>query len=272
MRLRILAVAVVLAIGAAGFSSMGAARAATGTPKFLTLPFESTAHMVLQQAWYFPSGYYHHGIDYVHGRLDRVNTWKNFPVVAAAAGEACADCFPGVGKVVLIKHRVGGKTFYTYYGHFKSIVDKIPCCSQSHTVHVDRGEVIGTAGASGDPAYLIHLHFELRKANFNVVDPYGIYSTRNYYPNPKGTNGKKSKRRNYWTTNPPTLANTSNAAGGTDGEVHGPSAGGSGGSDGPAAPAIPTYLSFVPQLPAAIPTGLLVYRGRAFRKRRRRTT
>jgi peptidoglycan/xylan/chitin deacetylase (PgdA/CDA1 family) len=38
------------------------------------------------------------------------------------------------------------------------------------------------------------------------LDPYGIYGNRTQYPDPKGTNGKLSRRRNYWTTNPPTLA------------------------------------------------------------------
>ncbi len=75
----------------------------------------------------------HGGIDYIQGTLDRSATWKSFPVYAAASGMACSQvastqkgCIPGVGNRVLIKTKVNGKVFYHYYGHFRSMVSRIP--------------------------------------------------------------------------------------------------------------------------------------------------
>jgi len=47
--------------------------------------------MKVQQGWFYTGGGNHNGIDYVQGTIDKSSTWQNFPVVAAAAGKACAD-------------------------------------------------------------------------------------------------------------------------------------------------------------------------------------
>jgi peptidoglycan/xylan/chitin deacetylase (PgdA/CDA1 family) len=223
-------VAVVFALGAAVPATAAAAspgsspsaavessarvQPAVDTPKFLTLPFNSLRHMVLQQGWDFADGQ-HKAIDYIKGRKDVTSTWKGFPVVAAADGKACGErrgrngCMvrPGImGHRVAIKHRVGDEVYWTFYNHLDSIDPAIPTGSRHNMAKVTRGQVIGYAGASGNPSYLIHLHFQLLDADFQPLDPYGIYGPRERYPDPKGQNGKLSKRRHYWTTNPPTMA------------------------------------------------------------------
>ncbi len=193
---------------------------AAATPKFLVLPFPSPSHIHIQRAWWTISspGVFnlnHHGIDYILGTQDAPSTWKSFPVYAAADGEACGallgkrGCVDFAGEVmgdrVLIKHNVNGTIYYTWYNHLKSIVPKIPLGSRSKTVHVKQGELIGYSGATGNNPLWIHLHFELQDANNKPIDPYGIYGTSRQYPDPAGRNSIKSKAKNYWITNPPTV-------------------------------------------------------------------
>jgi murein DD-endopeptidase MepM/ murein hydrolase activator NlpD len=191
------------------------------TPKFLTLPFQSPQHIHIQRGWWTPQflggpfTLLHHGIDYINGTLDVTSTWQNFPVVAAAAGEACAEvlggtgCYDHSGEVmgnrVLIKHTVGGVVYYTFYNHLKSISSFIPIGSRNRTVHVKQGQVIGIAGASGNDPTFIHLHFELQNASGKWLDPYGLYTSSRQYPDPKGRNGILSGPKNYFLTNPPTV-------------------------------------------------------------------
>jgi murein DD-endopeptidase MepM/ murein hydrolase activator NlpD len=191
------------------------------TPKFLTLPFESPKQMHIQRGWWTPESLggpftlKHHAIDYINGTLDVTSTWQNFPVVAAADGEACGavlggnGCydFPGeiMGNRVLIKHTVNGVVYYTFYNHLKSISDVIPIGSRNRTVKVKQGQVIGIAGASGNDPSFIHVHFELQDAKGRWIDPYGLYSSSRQYPDPKGKNGILSGNKNYFLTNPPTV-------------------------------------------------------------------
>ncbi len=150
----------------------------------------------------------HGGIDYIQGTLDRSATWRSFPVYAAASGMACSQlaghqkgCISGVGNRVLIKTRVHGTVFYHYYGHFRAIVSRIP--RGGARVHVNRGDLLGWAGHSGDPCCVIHLHFQLMTANWKTIDPYDLYSTRSHYPDPAGRNGKRSGSGSYWLSDPP---------------------------------------------------------------------
>lgn len=170
--------------------------------------------MHVQQAWDFGNGQ-HQAIDYIKGTIDNTSTWRGFPVVAAADGRACGEVLgrngcvvrPGVmGNRVSIKHKVDGVVYYTFYNHLKWIDPSIPLGDKHDRVEVKRGQVIGYAGHSGNPSYLIHLHFQLLDAHMQPLDPYGIQGNRVQYPDPRGTNGKRSRKRNYWTTNPPTLA------------------------------------------------------------------
>jgi murein DD-endopeptidase MepM/ murein hydrolase activator NlpD len=221
MRARVTTIPFVLALFALmaplGTSSVSGA----ATPKFLTLPFEKPAQIHIQRGWWTPQQpggpftVLHHGIDYIHGTLDVPSSWANFPVVAAAGGEACAEvlggsgCYDAPGEImgnrVLIKHTVDGVVYYTFYNHLKSISDLIPRGSSKKTVHVKQGEVIGIAGASGNDASFIHLHFELQNAKGRWIDPYGLYAGSRQYPDAKGRNGILSGPKNYFLTNPPTV-------------------------------------------------------------------
>jgi murein DD-endopeptidase MepM/ murein hydrolase activator NlpD len=187
--------------------------AAGPVPRFLTLPFEVTPRMHIQQAqiWQGPphDGDAHNGIDYIKGRRDRSATWKTFPVYAAAPGYACANltgrkgCIVGTGNRVLITHTINGKTYRTYYGHLEAISTRIPLGGKK-TVFVKRGELLGYAGYSGDPCCVRHLHFQLFDPSWTTVDPYGIDGTRGEYPDPAGDNRIGNGRRSYWISDPPT--------------------------------------------------------------------
>jgi murein DD-endopeptidase MepM/ murein hydrolase activator NlpD len=151
---------------------------------FLTLPFEATERMSILSGWYYSSsGGLHNGIDYINGSVNRLNTWKTFPVIASADGEACGNCTSRQGNAVWVKHNVNGVTYYTYYGHLASISDDIPLGSQSRTLSVKRGQFLGWAGDTGARGAL-HLHFALYTAGSRPLDPYGIGKLRQYYPQP----------------------------------------------------------------------------------------
>lgn len=219
MRARVLTIPIALALAAliASLGTSPVVRAAT--PKFLTLPFDSPKHIHIQRGWWTPESLggpftlKHHAIDYIYGTLDVVSSWESFPVVAAAAGEACAEvvgkgaCFDSgeiMGNRVLVKHTVDGKVYYTFYNHLKSIDSAIP--TGGKTVHVKQGQLIGIAGASNSPGF-IHLHWELLDSNKKPIDPYGLYTSSRQYPDPKGKNGIMSGNKNYFLTNPPTVLN-----------------------------------------------------------------
>jgi hypothetical protein len=191
---------------------------AADVPQFLMLPFNASDKKVtIQRAWttYNPSSgrfdLNHHAIDYVNGPRDGVSSWKPFDVLAAASGEACGaktaqgGCFDSgeiMGNRVLIKHRVDGKVYYTFYNHLKSIAGAIPLNNIKNTVHVNAGDLIGVAGDSNSQGQ-IHLHFELLDENFKPIDPYGIKGITDQYPDVKGKNGKKAGNKSYFLTDPP---------------------------------------------------------------------
>lgn len=151
---------------------------------FLTLPFTPTARMSILSGWYYSGGGFHGGIDYVNGSVNNNSSWRTFPIIAAADGEACGNCSSRQGNAVWIKHSVNGRTYYSYYGHLASISAGIPLGSQSRTVWVKRGQVIGMAGDTGVGVGILHLHFALYNANSTPVDPYSIGKLREYYPKP----------------------------------------------------------------------------------------
>ena len=211
------AIAVIAAVLVVGSNQLPT-RGANPVPQFLNLPFDAAnKKIVLQRAWTTvdPStGKFtlnHHAIDYVNGTRDVPSSWKTFDVLAAAEGEACGaktaqgGCFDSgeiMGNRVLIKHKVDGQTYYTFYNHLATIAKKIPLNDIKDTVHVDAGEVIGEAGDSNSPGVL-HLHLELLDENFKPIDPYGIYGITDQYPDPRGKNGKDAGKKNYFLTDPP---------------------------------------------------------------------
>lgn len=158
-----------------------------GTP-FLSLPFAPNANMRVLSGWYYSGGSgVNQGIDYINGGLNSSGGWRTFPVIASADGEACANCTTRQGNAVWIKHNINGQTFYTYYGHLSSIAGGIPMGSQSRTIAVKRGQMLGMAGSTGSPGAL-HLHYALYNASSTPLDPYGIGKRRDYYPQPAGGN------------------------------------------------------------------------------------
>ena len=83
------------------------------------------------------------------------------PVHAAGAGTVVYAGWndTGYGNVVVIAH---GPVF-TLYGHMSAI--NVRCGQQ-----VSAGQVIGAVGNTGNSSGP-HLHFEVRDANFNVLNP-----------------------------------------------------------------------------------------------------
>ncbi len=163
------------------------AKAAGAPTPFLTLPFAPNAGMSILSGWYYSgSGGLHNGIDYINGSVNDLRSWNTFPLIAAADGEACGNCSSRQGNAVWVKHIVGGATYYTYYGHLASIASGIPLGSQSRTVKVKRGQVLGMAGDTGVGSGVLHLHFALYNASSQPLDPYSIGKLRQYYPAPTG--------------------------------------------------------------------------------------
>jgi len=199
-----------------------AAPAEAASHRFLMLPFHSASTKKIQEGFMWTGCCHvpiHGGIDYIQGTLDRSVTWRSFPVYAAASGMACSQvfssqkgCISGVGNRVLIKTKVAGKVYYHYYGHFRAIVSRIP--RGGAKVHVNRGDLLGYSGHSGDPCCVIHLHFQLMTGDWKTIDPYGLYSTRGNYPNPAGTNGKHAGSSSYWLSDPPRTTVPGGAASG----------------------------------------------------------
>lgn len=188
---------------------------ANGGFRFLTLPFAPHQDMKVVQGWCYdfrskpPCD--HQGIDYIKKpgtSLYPATQWQRFPVVAAADGYACGNCTTGnpslYGNAVYIVHKINGQTFTTYYGHLSSFASRIPLGNPRKTIFVRRGEVIGTAGDSGSPG-LTHLHFMVKQGN-TKKDPYDLYTTKEVYPNPPGTNRRLSRANHLWTTNPPSYS------------------------------------------------------------------
>lgn len=151
---------------------------------FLTLPFEPTERMQILSGWYYSgSSGMNKGIDYINGSVNGYGSWKTFPVIASADGEACGNCSGRQGNAVWIKHNIGGATYYTYYGHLASFSPDIPLGSQSRTVSVKRGQFLGMAGSTGSQGAL-HLHYALYNSGSRPLDPYSIGKPRQYYPQP----------------------------------------------------------------------------------------
>ena len=182
--------------------------------RFLTLPFTPDQDMKVVQGWCYDwplqAPCDHQGIDYIKkpgSGLYPATQWQRFPVVAAADGYACGNCTLGnpssYGNAVYIVHTINGQTFTTYYGHLSSFASHIPLGNARTTTFVRRGEVIGTAGDSGSPG-LTHLHFMVKQGNIKK-DPYDLYTTKEVYPNPPGTNGKLSGANHLWTSKPTPL-------------------------------------------------------------------
>jgi murein DD-endopeptidase MepM/ murein hydrolase activator NlpD len=155
---------------------------AVASNKFLTLPFLIQPDMSVVQGWIYSWGGAHFGVDYIYGDIDYPDTWKTFDVLAAADGEACANCVDGPGNKVWIKHTIGKRVYFTYYGHLATIEPEIFYSKRASMVRVTRGQKIGTAGNTG--TRYIHLHFAVYNASRVPVDPYDLYTDRSaYYPN-----------------------------------------------------------------------------------------
>lgn len=217
MRIRLAALPAAFGVVVLGLASLQAPALGASTPKFLSLPFAAGQKIVIQRAWWTRgrTGAFdlrHHAVDYVDGTRDVLASWKKFDALAAAAGEACGakqgqgGCFDSgeiMGNRVLIKHKVDGKVYYTFYNHLDSIAANIPLNNVNKTVHVDAGQKIGVVGESNSQGQ-IHLHFELLGANMKPIDPYGIYGITDQYPDVKGKNGKLAGAKSYFLTDPPT--------------------------------------------------------------------
>lgn len=171
---------------------------------FLIYPFSESirAEMQLQQAWFYQSGDPHYAADYVRGKIDDSSTWKPFSVLATADGFACANPGKQQGNAVWTDNYIerANKTvlYHTYSGHLAKIAEGIPECNDSsgkrtgQTKSVKKGEEIGIAGSTGmADSSLLHLHYEVKDSKDQPVDPYGLESKRDDYPNPALTNGKK---------------------------------------------------------------------------------
>lgn len=181
----------------------------SNSPRFMSLPFPLEPGMEILSGWHYT------GINHPHCGIDFARIvgedFIEFPVLAVADGFACAEdgssngggCVTGFGGRVLIRHEVGGRTLYTYYGHLDRIHSDIPLGNRNVTVPVERGQVIGYASNTGTNGGVIHLHFGLARPSFGWMDPYDIWRRREHYPHPIRPNGLLSGANHFWRTNPP---------------------------------------------------------------------
>ncbi len=190
-------------------------------PRFLSLPFPADPQMEVFHGWrYTHNNQPQCGIDY--GKRDASGALTGFPVLAAADGEACADhdggggCVSGFGDRVLIRHTVGGETYYTYYGHLEWVEPDIPVGDRSETIRVRRGQVIGFAGDTGTHADLHHLHFGIASPNFGWYDPYDLWEQSVIYPDPLGVNNLRAGVNSFWISNPPASSDRASHVGGPE--------------------------------------------------------
>jgi murein DD-endopeptidase MepM/ murein hydrolase activator NlpD len=166
--------------------------------------------MGVQDGWIRMDRTLHNGIDYIRGEVGAGWTWRGFPIIAAADGRACAalddeeGCISGVGTRVLIRHKLkDGSIYFTYYGHLRRIAPDIAVGTDRFSTRVKRGQLLGWAGRTGLPGTGLHLHFELLTGPGEWIDPYDIYARRGRYPDPAGTNGRRSGPDRYWIDDPP---------------------------------------------------------------------
>jgi murein DD-endopeptidase MepM/ murein hydrolase activator NlpD len=172
----------------------------------MTLPFRHS-EVTITSGWIydvpqpnvcktFPHVNCHQAIDYAGGGFD---------VLAVASGRAMyVPCPPPqpddpnctTGKRVITEHIVNGVKYTTTNAHLESTT--IP---SDRWTDILRGQKLGVAGATGI-ATGIHLHFKVRRNNL-PVDPYGIYSTDNFYPDPDNPNGPNTCGSHLWTVCPP---------------------------------------------------------------------
>jgi murein DD-endopeptidase MepM/ murein hydrolase activator NlpD len=209
MNIKTLLAALILGSLALALAPPPAAEARGRYPRFLTLPFPGVHNMRIQDGWWRGDHDPHRGLDYIRGRIDDGGTWRRFPVIAAAGGRACAalnnrdGCINGVGTRVVVKHRIDGKVYFTYYGHLDTVDNAIPVGTNRYGVRVRRGQFLGWAGRTGYPGTGLHLHFQVIIPPFTSLDPYDVYGYRGAYPNPAGTNGKRCGPDRLWRRCPP---------------------------------------------------------------------
>jgi len=179
-------------------------------PRFLSLPFPADPQMVMFQGWHYTGiDRPHCGVDF--GKWDPEQGSQEFPVLAAADGYACAEtgatdwggCVAGYGGRVLIRHEVGGRILYTYYGHLRLIDPAIPVGNRNVTIAVRRGQLLGYASNTGTGGGANHLHFGVANPWFGWFDPYDIWRTREFYPDPLLQNGLLAGTNHFWISNPP---------------------------------------------------------------------
>jgi len=161
-------------------------------------PFKKDPKMQIQQAWTSDFEKEHHAIDYIKGDIDNSKTWKSFEVNAVADGFACANPPSRQGNAVWMEHHIGNDLSkqllgYTYYGHLAKIEGNIPACeSKEKPIFEKQDTKVGDAGSTGAPdAAWIHLHFAVKDANQNPIDPYDLKKARDVYPNPNFSNLKE---------------------------------------------------------------------------------
>lgn len=143
------------------------------------------AEAVSGMLWPVPSSYSmsrgfsgHNGID--------INKCSGQNIVAAYDGTvyayynkcqhisaSCTACEPnGYGVGLVLKHNIGGTTYYTHYGHM--VYNSIPTKFATKGTTVKQGEVIGKVGSSGNSTGP-HLHFTISKGSH----PWDIYINNN---------------------------------------------------------------------------------------------
>ena len=154
--------------------------------------FVSKAEAALENIflWPVPSSYSMSRAFSEHKAID-INKCEGKDIVAAYDGtvysyvnkcqhysKSCTSCdSTGMGVGLILKHKIDGTTYYTYYAHMK--YNSVPSAYRTTGVSVKQGEVIGKVGSSGNSTGP-HMHFAITKNE-----------TWNNYVNTTPTNSSK---------------------------------------------------------------------------------
>ncbi len=185
--------------GEAGISQpedlVGSAEIDSTYKPFLKYPLPRDSRVKVVQGWIYrdyKDQEPHEAIDYIMGSdLNSADTWRAFPVLAAASGYACQVSFDthwGENFSVRIKHQNGFETRYLHLNE-ASLDTRFrefpPCQGDYHNwLFIRQGEKIGNAGDTGTEQGWIHLHFVTINPHGAVTDPYDLYQFREKYPYP----------------------------------------------------------------------------------------
>lgn len=180
---------------------------------FLKMPMPRDEDAKTVQGWKYNAlirgTFNHRGSDFILGSdMHDADTWRTFPVLAAADGVACVgsyvDEIHGKGNFVEILHPNSYRTKYLHNDPESLLWTDFPDCEgvEDTWMPIRQGQKLSEASDYASDEGLVHLHFEVLDPLGNKVDPFDLYTTRDSYPDPSFRNGKLCGKNTLWVNCP----------------------------------------------------------------------